>query len=124
MKTIKQIREEHDGTIIGAPDKLMLEGRGVMKSSGKGVPSPNEMPAMLMFRRVSYKMFPGHQTVALYYSKLVNKYLSIPFGPDGNLNLSEAVVHDDLSEGTLKTVAKTIAGGLSGAAHEIGRAHV
>ena len=119
MKTIKQIREEYDRISLDqvhiAPDELMLEGReSAVKSAGKSVPSPANMPAMLLFRRVQYRSFPGHQTVALYYSKMVNKYLSIPFGPDGNLNLSEAVVHDTLDEGVLKTIAKTVGGALSG----------
>ena len=120
MKTIKQIREEYDCISLDqvyVPDELMLEGReSVVKSAGKAVPSPANMPAMLLFRRVAYRSYPGKQTVALYYSKLVNKYLSVPFGPDGNLNLSEAVVHDTLDEGALKTIAKTVGGALSGAA--------
>ena len=121
MKTIKQIREEYDtiqlNQVHDVPDELMLEGReSVVKHSGKAVPSPANMPAMLLFRRVQYRSFPGNQTVALYYSKMVNKYLSVPFGPEGNLNLSEAVIHDTLDEGILKTVAKTVGGALSGAA--------
>jgi hypothetical protein len=121
MKTLKQIREKYDSIIKdqvqGAPDKLVLEGReSVIKAATKAVPSPSEMPTMLMFRRVAYRQYPGKQVVALYYSKLVNKYLSIPFGPDGNLNLSEAVVHDTIDEGAAMTALKTIGGGLSGAA--------
>lgn len=119
MKTIKQIREEYDRISLDqvhiAPDELMLEGReSAVKSAGKSVPSPANMPAMLLFRRVQYRSFPGKQTVALYYSKMVNKYLSIPFGPEGNLNLSEAVVLDSLDEGALKTIAKTVGGALTG----------
>ena len=97
----------------------MLEGREsvVMKSSGRGVPLPSDMPTMLMFRRIAYRLYPNKQVVALYYSKLVNKYLSIPFGPNGNLNLSEAVVHDTLEEGILKTIGKTAVGALEGGFH-------
>jgi Domain of unknown function (DUF6321) len=114
MKTIKQIREEYDrislDQVHNVPDELMLEGReSVVKSAGKAVPSPANMPAMLLFRRVAYRSYPGKQTVALYYSKLVNKYLSVPFGPDGNLNLSESVIHDTLDEGK---ITKAIVGGL------------
>lgn len=122
MKTIKQIREEYDSIVLdqvqNAPDELMLEGReSAIKASPKAIPSPSEMPTMLMFRRIAYRTYPNKQTVALYYSKYVNKYLSIPFGPDGNLNLSEAVVHDTLEEGVIKTIAKTAGGALKGAAH-------
>ena len=112
MKTIKQIREEYDSEILAnaAPDELMLEGRenSVIKAADKAVPSPSVMPTMLMFRRVAYRQYPGKQVVALYYSKLVNKYLSIPFGPDGNLNLSEAVV---LDEGAIRDIATNAAAG-------------
>ena len=121
MKTIKQIREEYDivslNQVHDVPDELMLEGReSAVKSVSKPVPSPANMPAMLLFRRVAYRSYPGKQTVALYYSKLVNKYLSVPFGPDGNLNLSEAVVLDDLEEGAVVNALKTVGGGLAGAA--------
>ena len=87
MKTIKQFREEYESVMVqDAPDELMLEGResSVIKSSEKAVPLPSVMPTMLMFRRVAYRQYPGKQVVALYYSKLVNKYLSIPFGPAGD----------------------------------------
>ena len=93
MKTLKQIREEYKDAyeIQETPEKLMLE-------SGSTIPSTSDMPSMLLFRRVSYRMYPGKQVVALYYSKLVDKYLSIPFGPKGNLNLSEAVIYDSLED--------------------------
>ena len=57
-------------------------------------PSFKQMPSLLVFRRITYRKYPNDQVVALYYSTLVDKYLSIPFGPGGNLNLSEAVIHD------------------------------
>jgi hypothetical protein len=119
MKTIKQLREEYDNTVLdqvqNAPDELMLEGRerSVISPSPNAAPSPSDMPSTLLFRRIAYRQYPNKQVVALYYSKLVNKYLSIPFGPDGNLNLSEAVVHDELDEG-YKAVLKGIGGGISG----------
>mgnify|MGYP003336618487 CR=1 FL=1 len=115
--------EEFDNIVLDemhfASDELMLEGRenSVIKSSDRAVPSPTVMPAMLLFRRVAYRQYPNKQVVALYYSKLVNKYLSVPFGPDGNLNLSEAVVLDNIDEGVLSTIAKpTLAGHVAGTA--------
>ena len=53
---------------------------------------------MLFRSRISFRLYPKHQVVALYYSKLLDKYLSIPFGPGGNLNLGESVVYDTLEE--------------------------
>ena len=103
MKTLKQIREEYDGhftsQVDNLPDSMMLEEKGLVKT----IPSSKEMPSLLIFRRISYRLYPNKQVVALYYSKLLNKYLSIPFGPDGNLNLSESVVLDEseLDEGII-----------------------
>jgi hypothetical protein len=124
MKTIKQIREEYDNQVLdqlqNAPDELVLEGResSAIKPMPKTVPSTSEMPTMLMFRRIAYRIYPNKQVVALYYSKYVDKYLSIPFGPGGNLNLSEAVVHDEveLEEGAVGDIARgAIAGHIVGA---------
>ena len=119
MKTIKQIREEYDNQVLdqlqNAPDELVLEGResSAIKPMPKTVPSTSEMPTMLMFRRIAYRIYPNKQVVALYYSKYVDKYLSIPFGPGGNLNLSEAVVHDEveLDEGVVRDLLTHAAAG-------------
>ena len=127
MKTIKQLREEYDfvslNQVHDVPDELVLEGRenSIIKSSDRAIPSPTVMPAMLLFRRVAYRQYPNKQTVALYYSKMVNKYLSIPFGPDGNLNLSESVVLDSIDEGAGLEALK---GGIKGAAKGAFKGHV
>jgi hypothetical protein len=95
MKSLKQIREEYDNIVLdqveSLPEEIMLEGLKPV-STASPIPSAKEMPIMLVFRRVQYRIFPNKQVVALYYSNMINKYLSIPFGPDGNVNLSEAVV--------------------------------
>ena len=119
MKTIKQLREEYDfvslNQVHDVPDELVLEGRenSIIKSSDRAIPSPTVMPAMLLFRRVAYRQYPNKQTVALYYSKMVNKYLSVPFGPDGNLNLSESVVLDSIDEGIISKIVKPAAAGFT-----------
>lgn len=94
MKTIKQIREDYDSRIFDQvdflPEEIMLDEKDARLSSR--IPSNKEMPLMIIFRRIQFRNFPGKQVVGLYYSKTMNKYLSIPFGPDGNVNLSEAVI--------------------------------
>lgn len=99
----------------------MLEGRGSVVKSAKetrSIPLPNQMPAMLLFRRVAYRLYPDKQVVALYYSKTVDKYLSVPFGPDGNLNLSESTIYNSMEEIELAEGARweAIKGGVKGAA--------
>ena len=121
MKTLKQIREEYDNKllsqIVSGDEDVLEESRLSKPSLDKKTistgPSYKQMPAMLLFRRITYRQYPGGQPVALYYSALVDKYLSIPFGPTGNLNLSEAVVLDNLEEGwreTLSDIGKSMPG--------------
>jgi hypothetical protein len=118
MKTLKQIREECGSSTqeIDFFEDNMLESKGEKLSTG--IPSSKEMPVLLMFRRIQYRIYPDKQVVALYYSKMIDKYLSVPFGPKGNINLSEAVLHDDIEEGTtwetLKGAAKGAVAGARG----------
>lgn len=94
MKTIKQIREDYDSRFFDQieflPEEIMLDEKDAKLSSR--IPSNKDMPLMIIFKRIQFRNFPGQQVVGLYYSKTMNKYLSIPFGPDGNVNLSEAVI--------------------------------
>ena len=113
MKTIKQIKEDYDNIFLSqvpeAPEDLVLEGRESDASKKPySIPNMNQMPVTLLFRRIAYRMYPNKQIVALYYSKTVDKYLSIPFGPDGNLNLSESTVYNTLEELELAEGAKVI----------------
>jgi hypothetical protein len=122
MKTLKQIREEYNSNFLSvSTDEIMLEATGDSKQKSRSfdVPSPQVMPTLLMFRRVTYRKYPDHQTVALYYSKAVDKYLSIPFGPTGNLNINEATIYDTIEELDLCEGAKweAVKGGVKGAAH-------
>jgi len=94
MKTLKQIREEYNSKsstqVENLPEEVLLEKNVI--------PSTKEMPSLLIFRRVSFRSYPKGQVVALYYSRTMDKYLSVPIGPGGNINLSESVVTDTLDE--------------------------
>lgn len=113
MKSLKQLREEisnHHEAIAGVPvgtpeDLTLLEGDETPVKGG-------DIPTFLTFRRIQYRTFPDNQTVALYYSKTVDKYLSIPFGPKGNLNVSEAKVYDSLEEAA-PAIGALVAGAVS-----------
>jgi len=98
MKTLKQLREEYNDKFMSQvevlPEELMLEKNVI--------PSTKEMPSLLIFRRVSFRSYPKGQVVALYYSKTMDKYLSVPIGPGNSVNLSESVVSDSLDEACWK----------------------
>lgn len=121
MKTLKQLREEHDSRYVpqnNDSEQLVLEAKSKSLMRG-GIPPVSQMPSLLLFRRVSYRMYPDNQVVALYYSKMVDKYLSVPFGPTGNLNLSESKIYDSLEDMELAEGAKweAIKGGIKGGLH-------
>jgi hypothetical protein len=98
MKTLKQLREEYNGKFMSQvevlPEEVLLEKNVI--------PSTKEMPSLLIFRRVSFRSYPKGQVVALYYSKTMDKYLSVPIGPGNSVNLSESVVSDSLDEACWK----------------------
>jgi hypothetical protein len=94
MKTLKQLREEYDNSMPQIPEEILLEAKD-KSLMGPIIPSPKEMPVMLLFRRISYRVFPNKQVVALYYSKMIDKYFSVPFGPTGNVNVNEARMIDE-----------------------------
>ena len=117
MKTLKQIREEYNKKFSieedNSIDEIVLDEAKMKLSTG--IPSSKEMPVLLMFRRIQYRIYPDKQVVALYYSRMVDKYLSIPFGPKGNLNLSEAVIYDNLESVEEGTTWETLKGAAQGA---------
>lgn len=120
MKSLKQLREQYDNNVLPQNSEVLVLEDKKGEVAGKSlspIPSPSAMPNLLMFRRVTYRMYPNKQVVALYYSKSVDKYLSIPFGPTGNLNLSEASIYDTIEQLDLEEGAKWEAtkGGLKGA---------
>ena len=97
MKTLKQIREEYKAsyeTQDENSEELVLEKNVI--------PSTKDMPSLLIFRRVSYRSYPKGQTVALYYSKTMDKYLSVPIGPGNSVNLSESNIADTMDEACWK----------------------
>ena len=112
MKTLKQIKEEYDSNFLDQveflPEELTLEGLESLPRMTKvgqklpdregSIPSTKQMPVLLLFRRVQYRVFPNKQVVALYYSSIIDKYLSIPFGPGKNVNLSEATFYNTVEE--------------------------
>lgn len=50
------------------------------------------IPMILIFKRQSIRSFPDNQSVALYYSPVMDKYVSIAFGPSGKDKKNKIVV--------------------------------
>lgn len=75
-----------------------------------GYPSDKEIPVVLILKRKAIRVYPDNQKVVLYYSQALDKYISVPFGPNSNLlgsplNESRKYKRDDDSEKTYQALA-------------------
>lgn len=96
MKTFKDIRKLNS-RIQEDVDSNLLE-----VSSEKEDQHPTfdkKIPFTIYMRRKSIRQFPNNQTVALYYSPSIDKYISIPFGKNpGETIVTEAIKFKDEKE--------------------------
>lgn len=73
MKTIKELVESFhmDKAVPAAEPK------------GSTTKNPN-VPSIIVLRRKATRSFPGNQKIVLYYSDTLDKYVTVPFGPNGD----------------------------------------
>lgn len=106
MKSVKELLE----TTID-------ESAGVPKSPIAKNPS---VPSIIVLRRKSVRAFADNQKVGLYYSDALDKYVTVPFGPDGKaqgISLSE---EEQLDE-ALPLVPLAIQGARAALSSTVGR---
>lgn len=63
------------------------------KKASKAV-SEKDMPTIIILKRKAIRVFPDNQKIGLYYSQALDKYVSIPFGPEdkhSGTHLNEAL---------------------------------
>ena len=84
MKTLRQIREDHDSKFIPLDTlskQMLFEGSDSVNrdrreglaprdkekkiSRASPIPSSKDMPVMLIFRRMQYRVFPDQQVVEI-----------------------------------------------------------
>lgn len=49
-----------------------------------GYPKEGDAPAVIVLQRKAIRVFPDNQKIALYYSQALDKYVSIPLGPQNS----------------------------------------
>ena len=87
-KAIVELSEALMSEIISSQDINLMEGisdRNNMVS---------DIPSVIVLKRKAIRQYPGHQQVGLYYSQHLDRYVSIPFGPEnkiGNPGINEDV---------------------------------
>lgn len=72
--------------------ELISEGKKAASFSVPPTERKVKAPPTILFRRTAIRQFPDNHIVALYYSEQLDKYVSIPFGPEGKamtIELSE-----------------------------------
>lgn len=64
-----------------------------------GYPPESEFPPVIILKRKAIRVYPDNQKIALYYSQALDKYISIPIGPNnkamGMYMNEETKVKDD-----------------------------
>ncbi len=60
--------------------------REVLEETTKSVETQSLPPAMIVMRRLSVRSFPNGQKVAMYFSRTINRYLTVPYNEHGVIN--------------------------------------
>ena len=51
----------------------------------------NLPPAMIIMKRIAIRQYPNGQKVALYYAKMIDKYLTVPYNDIGIADLTKGL---------------------------------
>ena len=66
----------------------------------KNTVTDKDMPVVIILKRKAIRVYPDNQKVALYYSQALDKYVTIPFGPNrGSINESRSEESRDREKG-------------------------
>lgn len=87
MKKIKQIRDE-----------AKFDSKDAMMTSFY-----SKIPMTILLRRKAIRPYPDNQIVALYYSPLLDYYVTIPFGKDGPDHAMPGPIKEEMDISKLKT---------------------
>ena len=69
-----------------------------------------EPPFVLVLKRKAIRLFPNDTRIALYYSDKINKYFSVPYSTDKNLDAPVQAESVDLEESVMDQLHKIVAG--------------
>jgi len=69
-----------------------------------------EPPFVLVLKRKAIRLFPNDTRIALYYSDKINKYFSVPYSTDKNIDAPVQAESVELEESVMKQLHKIVAG--------------
>ena len=85
-KAIVELSEALMSEIISSQDMNLMEASKYNTVA--------DLPNVIVLKRKAVRQYPGQQVVGLYYSQYLDRYVSIPFGPEnkiGHPGINEAV---------------------------------
>jgi len=90
------------GDVAYGKDKEVKEDFEVIEAedlSEQKSDSISDPPYVLMLKRKAIRLYPNKTKIALYYNQKLNRYFSVPYGPEVNAPLqAEETVMDQLQE--------------------------
>lgn len=83
-KNVNEMTEAEKKTLKYLLESLMThvlveKNQKVDKSA---YPSDKDMPTVIILKRKAIRVFPDNQKIGMYYSQALDRYISIPFGPN------------------------------------------
>jgi hypothetical protein len=102
-KNINEMTNAEKKSLVSLLESLIANV--VVENSGKAMsyPSDKDMPTVIILKRKAIRVFPDNQKIGLYYSQALDRYISIPFGP----NVKD--LSPQLNEETLDEVSQELA---------------
>lgn len=79
-KNINEMTEAERKTLKSLLESLM--DHTLLNEKSMSYPSDKDMPTVIILKRKAIRVFPDNQKIGLYYSQALDRYISIPFGPN------------------------------------------
>jgi hypothetical protein len=90
--------------IVLAKDAPDVEDREDIKEAKD---SPKDPPFVVVLKRKAIRLYPDNTKVAMYYSKTLDKYFTVPFGKDIDANLQAEEI-EELQESVMDQLHKIV----------------
>lgn len=121
-QTRRAVREEvedlEEGEVVSSDYKVSESGRKV-KAHRKMVESDqldenkdsvDDPPFTLLLKRKAIRLYPNRTKVAMYYNKQLDRYFTVPYGPDVNPASLQAEESEQLEEAVMDQLHKIVDG--------------
>jgi hypothetical protein len=81
-KNINEMTVAEKKSLVSLIESLMANVIVEKSGGAMSYPSDKDMPTVIILKRKAIRVFPDNQKIGLYYSQALDRYISIPFGPN------------------------------------------